>query len=402
MNVLMLSWEYPPHIIGGLGSHVADLVPALDRLGVHVTLVTPRWKGGARQESLPGGSTIHRVDPPVPDLSDFLPAVQMTNASLQGVAEALFEVEGPFDVIHVHDWLVAFAGIALKHFHHTPLLATIHATERGRTGGGLYNDLNVAINGNEWWLCYESWRVITTSHYMANEVQQYFHVPWDKQDIVPNGVYAAPYDVLPERGEPDWWAFRRRYAHDDEQIVYHVGRLVGEKGAQLIVDAAPAVLAGAPMAKFVIAGRGPLLESLKHRSWQLGLGDRFYFPGFIPDEDRNLLYRVADAAVFPSLYEPFGIVALEAMAAKAPVVVSKTGGLAEVVEHNETGIHVWPDDVDSLAWGIVHTLNHPGWARMRTENAYRRVREVFNWDLIAQQTTGVYERIIAEREGADW
>jgi glycosyltransferase involved in cell wall biosynthesis len=237
---------------------------------------------------------------------------------------------------------------------------------------------------------------------MAGECRDYFGVPVDKLDIVANGVYTERFDRLPEHGSPELAPFRRRFATDGESIVYHVGRLVGEKGAQLIVEAAPEVLAGSPGAKFVIAGRGPMLAELERRVLGMGLAERFVFTGFIPDEERDLLYRVADAAVFPSLYEPFGIVALEAMAARTPLVVAKAGGLAEVVEHNVTGIHVWPDDAHSLAWGIVHTLNHPYWAELRVENAYRRVREVFNWDRIAAETVAVYERVVAERAAADW
>jgi glycosyltransferase involved in cell wall biosynthesis len=402
MKVLMLSWEYPPYVVGGLGSHVADLLPALDRLGGQVELVTPRWRGGSRRDALAGGSQVHRVDPPVPDLADFLPAVRATNASLQNVAEVVIEQAGPFDVIHVHDWLVCFAAIALKHQFRIPLVATIHATERGRTGGDLYNDLNVAVNGNEWWLTYEAWRVITTTHYMANQCRDYFGTPLDKLDIVANGVNTERFDRLPVRGSPGLVDFRRRFARDDEQIVFHVGRLVGEKGAQLLVEAAPRVLMAAPGAKFVIAGRGPLLAELQQRTWDAGLGAHFYFAGFISDDERDLLYRVADCAVFPSLYEPFGIVALEAMAARAPVVVSKTGGLAEVVDHNDTGIHVWPGDADSLAWGIAHTLNRPDWSVARADNAYRKVGAVYNWDLIAEQTLAVFERVAAERAVAAW
>jgi glycosyltransferase involved in cell wall biosynthesis len=134
----------------------------------------------------------------------------------------------------------------------------------------------------------------------------------------------------------------------------------------------------------------------------MGLGGHFFFTGFVPDDERDLLYRVADCAVFPSLYEPFGIVALEAMAARVPVVVSKTGGLAEVVDHNETGIHVWPNDPASLAWGIAHSLNRPDWSRARADNAYRKVREAYDWDLIARQTMAEVERVAAERAVANW
>ena len=406
MRVLMLSWEYPPHVVGGLGSHVADLVPALDAAGVQVTLITPRWKGGPTLETLPGGSSIHRVDPPVGDLANFLADVIATNVSLQGVAEAVLQASAgsaaAFDVIHVHDWMVSFAGITVKHAHKVPLVATLHATERGRSGGHLESALNLAINGNEWWLCYEAWRVITTTHYMAGEATDYFRVPSDKIVVIPNGVDTTRFDRLPPRGDPRMRAFRRRYAADDEQLVFHVGRLVGEKGAPLIVSAAPTVLAVVPSAKFVIAGTGPLADELRGRVRAMGLASKFYFTGFVPDDVRDALYRVSDVAVFPSLYEPFGIVALEAMAARTPVVVASSGGLAEVVEHDVTGVTVYPNDAASLAWGIVHTLDHPDWTAARVLEAYARVKAVYNWERIAGETAALYRRVATERRAANW
>jgi glycogen(starch) synthase len=164
----------------------------------------------------------------------------------------------------------------------------------------------------------------------------------------------------------------------------------------------PLVLAQQPSAKVVIAGKGPELESLRSLAWSLGVGEKVLFTGFISDEDRDRLFKIADCAVFPSLYEPFGIVALEAMAAKCPVVVSEVGGLRDVVQHAETGITVYPDDPGSLAWGIVHTLQYPEWAATRVKNAYRLVREEYNWEHIARMTADVYRQIVAERAIADW
>jgi glycosyltransferase involved in cell wall biosynthesis len=178
--------------------------------------------------------------------------------------------------------------------------------------------------------------------------------------------------------------------------------VVQEKGVQVLVEAMPKVLAENPTAKFVIAGTGDLLSTLRARAWDLGVGDKALFTGFIPDDDRDRLYKVAACAVFPSLYEPFGIVALEAMAAKVPVVVSLVGGLQEVVKHGETGIIVYPDNAESLAWGINHTLARPDWAAQRVANAYRVVLEEYNWRRIAQRTIQVYERILTERARAKW
>lgn len=422
MRILMLSWEYPPHIVGGLGAHVAALVPALVRAGIQVQVVTPRWAGGTEQEPVvkaekekrrrkspkqsargrrkqSGISWVHRVRPPVMSMGNFFADAQETNLDLEERAHFLFEDSGGFDLIHAHDWLVGFAATSLKRIHKTPLLATIHATERGRGRGNLKSETALSINGAEWWLTYEAWRVITASQFMANEVREYFTVPADKIDIVPNGV-----DVeLFERYDPaDLQVFRSHRADPQQPIVFSVGRLVQEKGAQLLTEAAPRVLAHKPDCRFVIAGTGPMLEHIRRRVWELGIGERVQVVGFISDEDRNRLLKVADAAVFPSIYEPFGIVALEAMAAKCPVVVSSVGGLAEVVRHGETGLTVFPDSVESLAWGVLQVLENPRAAKVRAERAYRMVKEEYSWDHIARCTIDIYERIVRERAGVKW
>jgi glycogen synthase len=162
------------------------------------------------------------------------------------------------------------------------------------------------------------------------------------------------------------------------------------------------VLAQFPQAKFVLAGTGGMEYSLRRRISELGLADKVWMTGFIPDEDRDRLYKIADVSVFPSLYEPFGIVALEAMAAECPVVVSDVGGLREVVNHNETGIIVHPDNIESLSWGILHTLQRPDWSALRAANAYRGVREDYSWERIAGRTIEVYDRVLGERQQVKW
>ena len=407
LRVLMLSWEYPPHVVGGLGAHVAALAPALARAGVEVHVVTPRWEGGEPQEIIADKkprarssvSAVHRVDPPVAGLTNFFADVQQTNLNLEEQGQALFDQLGGFDLVHAHDWLVAWAAASLKRLHKTPLLATVHATERGRGRGFLGGETSHSINGTEWWLTYEAWRVIATSRFMADEIKSYFNVPSDKVDIVPNGVDAAPFDALEGI---DLRAFRERWARADERIIFNVGRLVEEKGAHLIVEAAPRVLAQVPETKFILAGTGGMSDHVKRRAQELGIADKVSVAGFISDAVRDRLLKVADAAVFPSLYEPFGIVALEAMAAKCPVIVSDVGGLSEVVTHDVTGITVYPGNVESLAWGILRTLQDPVAAKKRAAKAYRMAKEDFSWDHIAQQTIKVYERIIQERAKTDW
>jgi glycosyltransferase involved in cell wall biosynthesis len=217
--------------------------------------------------------------------------------------------------------------------------------------------------------------------------------------VVPNGIYVHP---DPFASEAERAAFRRHFVADGQPLVFYVGRLVYEKGLHVLLDAWPQVLAAFPRARLVIAGTGAYLDTLKSRAWALGIAADVIFTGFIPDDERDKLYHVADAATFPSLYEPFGIVALEAMAARCPVVVAETGGLTEVVALHETGLKVHPGDSSSLAWGILHTLQHPDWSRARAENAYRVASEEYNWDAIAAATLGVYERAYVEWQLDDW
>jgi len=398
MRVLMLSWEYPPNNIGGLGKHVTELVPALGSKDIEVHLLTPRFKGGETTEAHPN-YMIHRIDPPEISPGDFFSNAWQTNLHLQEAAYAIFDKYGPFDLIHVHDWLVAFAGVSLKQHYHIPMLATIHATERGRGRGYLPGEVPRAINNVEWWLTYEAWRVICCSQYMSSEVRDYFEIPVDKIDVIANGVSTTHFEVLVGK---DLSRFRDNYAAPDEKMIFYVGRVVEEKGLRVLIDSTSSVLAGYPKSKFVVAGTGPQLQEFRDLATGRGLANRFYFTGFISDEDRDKLYKLADVAVFPSLYEPFGITALEAMAAKVPVVVADTGGLSEVVSHHQTGLKVYPNNPNSLAWGILHTLNYPEWSAARVKNAYELVVGTYNWPCIADQTIKVYKRVLYEYNHSEW
>jgi glycosyltransferase involved in cell wall biosynthesis len=395
-------------MVGGLGKHVVELLPELVDEDVEVHLVTPRFRGHVHDDAIlsaatgrpaANGSHFYRVDPFPHQVGNFYANTVQTNIMLEAACQRLIETTGPFDLIHAHDWLVSFAAIGVKHAHHIPLLSTIHATEMGRNGGQLWEDMQRDIHQAEWRLVFESWRAIACSHYMSWEVQNYFGAPQSKIDVVPNGVDPAPFDRL--NGQ-DLSAFRANLARPDQKIVFYVGRLVWEKGLQVLVDAAPQIVAQYPNVRFIVAGGGDFRFQLADRARERGVGDWFHFPGRISDDDRDMLYKVADCAVFPSLYEPFGIVALEAMAAGTPVVTTDTGGLAEVVQLHETGIKVNPNDPGSLAWGILHTLQHPDWSRQRALNARAEVDRLFNWDRIAKMTRHVYARIVHEAKAGDW
>lgn len=385
-------------MIGGLGRHVKCLAPALAELGVEVHLITPRMADGATAEQVSERLVVHRVSVSHPEAGDLIRETERVNRELATFAASLVSHSGPFDLVHAHDWQVAAAAIHHKHAFKVPLLATIHATERGRNGGGLDGPVASAIDHMEWRLCFEAWRIIVTSRYMAAEVMAFFHVPRDKIDLIPNGVeWNAPRLTDEQRA-----VFRRRFAADEERIVFFVGRLVHEKGVHTLIAAAPQVLAACPTVRFIVAGRGPLFDALRRMAQELGVGDRFEFLGYVSDADRDRLYQVADVAVFPSLYEPFGIVVLEAMTAGVPVVVANTGGFAEIVEPGELGLLHTPGDPGSLAQAILRTLRRPEEAATRARNALRVIDEVYHWSRIAARTRAVYERVVRERQEVVW
>jgi glycogen(starch) synthase len=395
MRVLMLSWEFPPHNVGGIAQHVYDLSTALAASGEEVHLITCADHATPEREVV-NGVFVYRVNPYNLPSHDFLTWILQLNLSMIECAVPLINSFRGFDLIHAHDWLVAYAGRVLKHSYHLPLIATIHATEHGRNQG-LHNDLQRYISGVEWWLTYESWRVIVCSHYMEQELQQVFQLPKDKIRIVPNGVDLERY-VGKELG-----GFSRElYAAPDEKIVFFVGRLVQEKGVHILLDAVPKVLRFYPKTKFIIAGKGPAEEFLKEKARQMGIYDRVYFTGYIDDCTRDNLYKEASVAVFPSLYEPFGMVVLEAMAAGTPVVAADVGGLSEIIKHENNGLKCYPGNPDSLADNILRLLHDPVLADRLARQAYEDLQKFYTWKEIAAKTREVYREVSREYEESPW
>lgn len=395
MRILVLAWEFPPRIVGGIARHVAELYPELVKLGHDIHLLTVEF-GQAPHYEVVDGIKVHRI--PVASSNDFFHWVANMNQSMGQHGGKLLLEEGKFEIIHAHDWLVGDAAIALKHNFKVPLVATIHATEFGRHNG-IHNDIQRYISGKEKLLAYNAWRIIVCTDYMRREVERALESPWDKIDVVYNGIYPEKKHRHPDF---DFWQFRRRFARDDEKIVYYVGRMTYEKGITVLLNAAPEVLrAMGGNVKVVIVGGGNT-DSLKQQAWYLGIWDKCYFTGFMPDDDLDKFQTVADCAVFPSLYEPFGIVALESFAARVPVVVSDTGGLPEVVRHTRTGIVTWTNNPTSLAWGILTVLKNPDYAQWLVDNAYKDLAQRFNWAKLAKQTEAVYGRVLHERSQVHW
>ena len=395
MKILVLAWEFPPRLVGGIARHVAELYPEIVKIGYEVHLITVEVDNAATYEVIEG-IHIHRVA--VAQGHDFFHWVANMNESMGAHGVNLIAEVGHFDLIHAHDWLVGDAAIALKHSFKIPLIATIHATEYGRNNG-IYQEGQKYIHGKEQTLVYNAWRVIVCSQYMRYEVERALQSPWDKIDVIYNGIRPEKKPLLKESEKN---TLRRGFAHDDEKIVYYVGRMAYEKGVYVLLNAAPQVLWDLQgKVKFVIIGGGNT-DHLKEQAWNLGIWDQCYFTGFMADQDLDKFQTIADCAVFPSLYEPFGIVVLESFASRVPVVVSNTGGLPEVVEHNKTGVVTYANNPDSLAWGIVKVLRDYEYANFLVDNAYEALSTHFSWDKLAQETVTVYERVVKERSQVAW
>lgn len=391
MHIAMFSWEYPPHLVGGLGKHVLDLLPALAlEPDITVSLITPMLKSGQQHEALSPQVQVFRVPLPTLDDHDFFAFGQQANKALAQAAETLFHDADGFDLIHNHDWLTAAAAIDLQQRLSLPMVTTIHSTEHGRTQGNLASDYAMRIDHVEHWLTAEAQRVIVCSHYMAGQVAELFHTDSHKIDVVPNAVYLTP---NPFNSDMERLAFRRAFVPDDEVLIFFIGRIVYEKGLHVLLDAWRQAL-GQVRGRLVVAGRGPLAAMYQEQADALGIGDFVTFTGPISDLERDQLYHTADAAVFPSLYEPFGIVALEAMAARCPVIVTQTGGLQEIVRPHETGITVLPNHIDSLTWGLLHTLHNPIWSQVRAHNALDDLVTLYSWQQVARQHAVLYNRVL--------
>lgn len=394
MKVLVLTWEFPPRLVGGIARHVAELYPELVQRGHEVHLVTIEF-GHAPHYEMVNGIHVHRVS--VVNSDDFFQWVAHMNDSMGHHGGKLLQTEGNFDLIHAHDWLVADAAIALKHLFKVPLVATIHATEFGRYNG-IHNGIQQYVCSKEQALAYEAWRVIVCTNYMRLEVERALGTPWNKLDVVYNGIHCDRH--LPINYDPT--EFRRRFAADQEKIIYYVGRMTYEKGISVLLHAAPRIIGEmGGHVKFVLIGNGRL-DDFKRQAWDMGIWEKCYFTGFMSDDDLNCFRLIANCAVFPSLYEPFGIVALENFAARIPVVVSDAGGFPEVVRHGVTGIVTLANNADSLAWGILEILKRPEYSQWLVENAALDLERRFGWAQLAQQTEAVYGRVLHERLQVVW
>ena len=389
MKILMLSWEYPPRVVGGIARVVHDLSHRLIKDGHDVTVITYK-DGDVPYFENDSGVQVHRVDNFMISPNNFIDWIMQLNFNMLAKANELIAKGEKFDVIHAHDWLVAYAAKTLKTSYNIPLVSTIHATEAGRNSG-ISTETQRYINDTEWMLTYESSEVIVNSNYMKNELQRLFGLPFEKINVVPNGVNLHNFS-----GVDRDYDFRRQYAMDNEKIILFMGRLVYEKGVQHLIDAMPKILANYNDAKLIIAGKGGMIDELKAKVSYLGLDNKVYFTGYLNSRQVQKMYKCADISVFPSTYEPFGIVALEAMLAGVPTVVSDIGGLNEIVSHGVDGMKSYAGNPNSIADSILTLLYDHKLCETITKNAKLKVKNEFNWQKIAQDTHLTYQKAICE------
>jgi glycogen(starch) synthase len=377
LKVLILSWEFPPNIVGGLSRHVVGIATHLSEQGHEVHVLT------AGKHNLPSfevmnGIIVHRVRP-VNEYDDhFLSWIAGLNMAMAFKADQLVE-EIDFDLIHAHDWLVGAAAISLKELVEIPLLTTIHATEHGRNNG-IYTEMQQFIHEKEQQLIIESDQIIVCSEYMKDELNRVFLLQNKNITVIPNGIEPLTVkkkiaEVIPELA--------------DKKYIFSIGRIVEEKGFETIIEAAAIAKEKKQNFIFVIAGKGPMLTEYQNQVIVRGLEGYVSFIGYVTDEQRNALIEACELAVIPSLYEPFGIVVLEAMALGKPTVVSNTGGMKGIIKHLQTGMLMVPGNPKSLLEQIEFLLNQPEKAKEIGSKGKQIVQSLYGWKRIAAETSRI-------------
>ena len=382
----MVSWEYPPVVVGGLGRHVHHLATALAADG-HDVVVLSRQPFGTDPASHPTADEIRegvRVIAAAQDPHEFDFGTDMMAWTL-AMGHALIRAglrlhaEGWLpDVVHAHDWLVAHPAIALAEFFDVPMVSTIHATEAGRHSGWVSGAISRQVHASESWLALESDSLIACSTSMADEITELFGPGLAEITVIPNGIDSTR------------WPFATRKPHTGPAELLYFGRLEYEKGIHELITALPRIRRTHPGTTLTIAGDGTQQDWLVELARKHKVLKCVRFAGRAEHEQLLALLHRVDIAVLPSHYEPFGIVALEAAAAGTPLVTSDVGGLGEAVIDGRTGLSFPPRDVAALADAVRAVLDDPAAAQRRAVAARERLTSDFDWHTVAVRTAGVY------------
>ena len=387
MRILLLSWEYPPVVEGGLARAVRKLSEELVHCGAEVHVLT-RGGGRLRAEENRHGVIVHRVrEPTYPrgNVEAFVRWVDHMNDDMLERGGELFERLG-FDLVHSHDWLVAGAAEPLARRHECPWVVTVHATEFGRHQGWIDKYPQSHIHGVEASMVRRADAVIACSNYMRGHVATAFEVSPRRITVIPNGI--DPRDL--QSKARDLGALRARYAAGHERLVLLVGRLVYEKGFHLALDALAGATERLGDVRFMVAGTGTAEAELKAQARELGLTAHGSFLGWVGDDLLHSLYRISDVCIVPSIYEPFGLVALEAMASGCLTIVADTGGLREVVPGDgSVGLRFRSRDSDSLG-EMLETVLSDNHGRQRLVAAAQEHVLKFGWEEVGAATLDLY------------
>ncbi|GED98359.1 glycosyltransferase family 4 protein [Gordonia crocea] len=391
MKLLLVSWEYPPVVVGGLGRHVHNLAVELAKIGHDVVVLTRRPTGSDATTHPTTLTTAEGVrviaaaeDPPEFDFgADMMPWTLAMGHAMIRAGLRLLRDDGTGeawtpDVVHAHDWLVAHPAIALAEFFDVPLVATIHATEAGRHSGWVAAKTNRQVHSVEWWLAREADALVTCSTSMRDEVSRLFGPELAEIQVIHNGIAVQ-----------EWPHSPRAVAEGPAELLF-AGRLEYEKGVQDLLAALPRIRRTHPGTTLTIAGSGTQQDWLEELTRKHRVVGAVRFLGAVDRSQLIELMHRCSAIVLPSRYEPFGIVALEAAATGIPLVTSTAGGLGEAVTDSITGMTFPPADVTALAAAVRATLDDPAAAEVRAQRAYARLTEEFSWRTVAERTAGVY------------
>lgn len=398
MRVLMLSWDFPPRETGGTAAHVAGLSQALVGHGHEVVVLTTAHPRADQEAEARGPVRVVRGVADLPWLPKTDPVSRTASANhaivkLGADLPVRFDGWRP-DVVHGHDWRMGWAADALSSIFDVPFMLTMHGTERVRHGGQLPTGTPSDINSIEWWLAFQADRLVSPTKFMVDQLITGFELPPEQVARVPNGINPDLWKPIP--GEHHGRGSRGETGNERQQLVLSWGRVQFEKGFQVLARSMATVRARIPGVECTIAGRGSYQPELQAQIDVEGVSDIVRIAGFVDDAELRALTQRAGCVVIPSLYEPFGLVALEALAAGAPLIVARTGGLAELIEGTDAGLTFEPGRPDDLAECIERVLTDPLLAAELTRNARQLIERDYSWHAIAGSTARVYETAISK------
>lgn len=379
LKIAQFCWE-SLHAIreGGLSpaaTHLADVLGT-----THEVHFFTRGDGPDRRI---GGVTYHFCHPEGDTILDY--CYDMSMKLLKKFNES---DTPPFDIIHFHDW---HCIDALEELRDRTTVMSYHSTEYGRNGGnfGDWPEFR-AISAKEWRGGHLAGHVVTVSKHTKTEVMWLYGIPERKITVIPNGIYPEQYFSPLDPG-----SVKKRYGiHPLAPLVFFIGRLVYQKGPDLLVDAIPRILNRRWDVQFIIAGKGEMRHELEERCRTLPVR----FTGYIPDEEYLQLLNACDLVVIPSRNEPFGLVLTEAWSAGRCVVATDVGGLSENIDNFVDGIKV-PVRADSLAWAVSYIIEDPVRIRVMGMAGKRNVLTRFNWNEIGGMMEQVYTNELRSRGG---